>query len=230
MADPMPVPEVPPMGAAGGGIPAKVAGIPTIAIALGAGALVLVIVYVRTRGSSTGTGETSIPAIITPTQVITGDTTTTTPTTPTTPAQGAFTQASIIANWITAQTALADLTDDAQKKLNRLGGSWLDISGFLITHPEIFGEAGNAIRYGFTQIPAGYYGWISHISTLYAQAKNMLVEETHQGYFLYSTLPQLVEFLRANPVFITEHPEYKELIALPVTAPANVDTTVPATG
>jgi len=220
--EPMSV-EIPPAGASapiGGGIPDKIFGIPIVVFVLGAGAIVAVILYLRSR---TGGGIAATPSIIT-TQIPTP-----TPTTPTvkppeppvvppgTPPPGTFTQASIIDAWVKAQEQLADLTDDVQKKKNRLGASWVGIAQWLIANPSVFAEAGNAIRYTFTQIPAGYYTWIVHISNLYESAKNTLVKETTQGYFQYVTLPVLVGVLRANPAFVTAHPEYKELVSLPIT-------------
>jgi len=210
--------EVPPAGAstpAGGGIPQKIFGIPLAVLVLGAGA-VLVFLYLRSRTSTAGIG--AIPSIIT-TSVggVTGATKPTQPTTPGTPAQGSFSQASIIDAWVKAQTQLADLTDDVEKKKNRLGGSWVGIAKYLIMNPNVFSEAGNSIRYTFTQIPAGYYTWVVHISNLYDSAKAALVHETNQGYFTSMTLPQLVEVLRANPSFTTAHPEYHELLSLPIT-------------
>lgn len=213
----MQLPETPPQA---GGLPSKILGLPTAAFVLLVGGAVGLVLVLRSRA---GAGTTPTPTVI-PTIIGGGGGTTppVTPPTPPTPAAGQFTQTSIIQSWIDAQQQLADLTTDAQKKLNRLGGSWKDIATFLIANPDVL--ANSNIRFMFTQIPAGYYTWILHISDLYQQAKDYLVQQTTQGYFRYLTLPQLVDFLRANPDIVRAKPEFQELVRLPVNIPAVAST------
>jgi hypothetical protein len=205
-------PEISPAGT-GGGIPRTIAGIPTPVVLLGIGGIVAVVLILRSRGSATTTTETGTATG--------GGGGGTTPTS--TPSPTLYTNASILAMWIKATAELAKLTTDPNKIRARIGANWEDIANYLIQNPNVFTDANSDIRAFFQGIPAASYNWVIHISTLYTEAKHDLAAEAAGGpeaqrYFIFMPLSDLVNYLRANPSFVEAHPQYKELVTLPIVA------------
>jgi hypothetical protein len=209
-------PEISPAGTGGGGIPKTIAGIPTPVVLLGVGGIVALILILRSRGSGSTTTTTPVTE---PTGGGGGGTTTT-------PAPTLYTNASILAMWIKATAELAKLTTDPNKIRARIGANWEDIAQYLITNPNVFTDANSDIRAFFQNIPAASYNWVVHISTLYTEAKQDLAADVSAGggtpemvkYFTFLPLSDLVNYLRANPAFVEAHPQYKELVTLPIVA------------
>jgi len=207
-------------------IPETIAGVPTGVAVLGVGGVIGLFIVLRSRGQAAPSqGLATSPVFAVPMGGGGGggggggET-------PRQPETVGVTQASLLDAWAKAQTELANLTVDPQKKLNRLGASWTGILQYLNQNPAVFGasptETQTTILQQFLNVPASLYGWIVNVSNAYEQAKDYLVEQTQQGYFRYMTLPDLVRFLRLNPLLGAGQAWRDLLVNLPL------ETNVPA--